>query len=196
MKKSLTSLILGTALALSITPLSSKTYALENKTVAEDSKLPSKDEFTFDDFKQALGKRYETLSEAEKKQVKQNFFDEKFKYFINYNTIAPSVYQNPKKIYEENDRDKKEIDDFKIRNLSKEKLKEYLEVFPWIKEKDFQKIDNTAAGTPNPDKILIYASESIEKFRNFNLDFSGVETMSYFFDNIIRANNSIKNKKK
>jgi hypothetical protein len=161
MKKSLTSLILGTALALPIVSLSSKTYSFEDKAVATDSKLPSRDEFTFDDFKQALGKRYEILPEAEKVKIKENYKDKKFKYSSQYESLVYLCYAYPDALYSEDlpNLEKKEFEKFDIGKIDKKRIAEYYESFPWLKEKKaFQKkpIENNKI---NPDCLLIYYLE-------------------------------------
>ncbi len=177
MGRKLLDIVLGTCLAfvpLSIVekPMSLESVAYCQETAAVGKPLPKKAEYTFEEFRQALGKRYETLTDAEKRQVKQNFFDEKFVHQVDYKSLIPLLYGDSKSSELVDEDEGKSLNCFKIQNIQKEKLKEYLRAFPWIKEFEIQNIDKIAVGTPNPDRILLWLEETLPHFElNFDLDY-------------------------
>ncbi len=151
MKNTLKSLILGTMLALPIVSLPSKAYSLEEKAVSESSESPVKSQYNFDAFKKALGTRYESLSEKDKKSLHSSYNKIPAEYEDIYMKIIPEIYNNPKKFYKNLDAETREdIKNLNLKNTSDKTKYQYL--FPWIKKDFFEK--NSADS--NPDKILIY----------------------------------------
>jgi hypothetical protein len=174
MKRTLTSLILSTALALPIaSSMHSKAYCLEEKTATATAynQALSKPEYTFDEFKQALGKRYETLSEEEKKQVKQNFFDKQSNLYNIYREVTPLIYAFSNEGYKElSEEEKKSFNNFDVNSIPSQKLKEYFTAFPWIK-KEALKTKNINDNKPNPDIFLLWLEYSISTHRGLNYNY-------------------------
>ena len=170
MKKTLVSLVLGIAVTVNSTLLPSKAYCLEEKAkVQAEEKTPSgfpiKDEYTFDEFKQSLGKRYESLSKEQKKLLEKRWKDNEYKHNSCYHNLIPAIYGYPEFVFKEQyEGDKKSFLDFSIKKIDKTRLRGYLDAFPWIKESELEKIDKIPYGQGNPDKILLWLEEMAPHF--------------------------------
>lgn len=148
--KTLTSLLLGAILALPIvSSMPSRAYALEQK-VAVESSQENEDSFIerkFEEVAKALGKRYENLSECEKKQVQENYNSKEKWINFEYRHVIWNVYSEPKKVYESlDDNEKKGLKRFRLQDLSLEDKNKIKKAFPWIK--DFKIIDESEKEKP------------------------------------------------
>jgi len=174
MGRKLLDIVLGTCLAFGM-PLVEKPCALENMAYSQQTAAVGKSsprEEGFNGFQRALGKRYECLTDAEKKQLRQNFYDNKFVHQVDYKSLIPSLYGDSKSLELIDEDEKKSFNEFRIQNIPKERLKAYLNAFPWIKESEIHNIDRIPIGTPNPDKTLLWLEETVPHFGlNFNFDY-------------------------
>lgn len=162
-------------------PETNNNSLLENRVAAaeqtkEEKPEELKESYTFDEIKTALGDRYAKLSDTQKKTVEDNYKKGKEHIKFSYNTILGVVYDKkaPNSL---SDEDIEELTKFKISELKKEVLDEYLTAFPWMKRENLAEIDKNPR---NPDKILIYYTEFCKELdESLSKAFSGLDGLVY-----------------
>lgn len=108
--------------------------------------------YSMDHLKDVLGEKYTNLTDEEKETVKKASLEDRY-YIL---TVCESHFDSSLKSPE----DKK---DFKVSGLSEKRKKEYLKIYPWIKEGDFDSMDGS-------DRSLIGFSEESYNVRKLSLD--------------------------
>jgi hypothetical protein len=136
------------------TPISGLSCNKE-KPIPKEKPVIVENQYTFNDFKKALGKeRWSKLTKINKKGFEKewdNFREDERKLFYN-------IYNDPDKIYKDFSLERKKgFDDFNIRDLGTSKLEKYQALCPWFDPENPTK----------SDKMILYAGEIIEHLARY-----------------------------
>ena len=136
--------------------------------------------YSLDHLKDVLGEKYTNLTREEKKRVEKASKEDKYYILTVCESYLEPIDPSLKNIYLELGEER----NFKIGKLSKERKKEYSEIYPWIKEKNFESMDG-------PDISLISFSEDIYSIKNLSLDFGFSPKPGSFMHTYLIINNLV-----
>ena len=150
---------------------------LENKVESEETFLHKVDP-SFQDFKKVLGKSYDSLPDAKKKDVETRWGEGKGCIGKLDCEDIFGIYGMPLKDPYLTEGEIQKIRKFRVNGLPEEKIKGYLETYPWIRREDLKDIDDPKKPLSR-HKVLIHFSEFYEDY-DIDLDFKDLKFPSFF----------------